>query len=84
MLQDEISDYLHFIRVERQLADNTLASYRRDLDAYLASLTAQGITAFDQVKPMHITQHLQQLRMTTSARTTARHTSAIRSFPENL
>ncbi len=84
MLQDEISDYLHFIRVERQLADNTLASYRRDLDAYLASLTAQGITAFDQVKPMHITQHLQQLRMTTSARTTARHTSAIRSFHQFL
>ena len=33
--QYAIEDYIHFIQVERQLSDNTLASYRRDLESYL-------------------------------------------------
>ena len=33
-----IEDYIHFIRVERQLSANTLASYRRDLEGYAQHL----------------------------------------------
>lgn len=84
MFQDEINDYLHFIRVERQLADNTLASYRRDLEAYASSLKAQQVTSLHVITREHITKHLQQLRQTTSARTTSRHTSSIRGFHQFL
>lgn len=84
MFQDEINDYLHFIRVERQLADNTLASYRRDLEAYASSLKAQQVTSLHVITREHIAKHLQQLRQTTSARTTSRHTSSIRGFHQFL
>jgi len=84
MFQDEITDYLHFIRVERQLADNTLASYQRDLEAYAKSLKEQGVIDLQMVSREHITKHLQQLRQTTSARTTSRHISSIRGFHQFL
>lgn len=84
MFQDEITDYLHFIRVERQLADNTLASYQRDLETYAKSLKEQGVIDLQMVSREHITKHLQQLRQTTSARTTSRHISSIRGFHQFL
>src|SRR3954464_10375084 len=34
--------YLEHLTVERGLADNTLAAYRRDLERYVAFLTARG------------------------------------------
>lgn len=37
-----VADYLRHIRVERGLADNTVAAYRRDLDVYRSHLEAAG------------------------------------------
>ena len=36
--KDALDDYLQFLRVERQLAANTLTSYERDLKSYLQYL----------------------------------------------
>ncbi|MBM0239661.1 site-specific integrase, partial [Micromonospora sp. ATA32] len=36
--------YLDHLTVERGLSGNTLSSYRRDLDRYLATLAAAGVT----------------------------------------
>ena len=33
--QMHLEDYLHFLRIERQLASNTLISYKKDLSDYL-------------------------------------------------
>ena len=30
-----LEDYMHFLKVERQLSGNTIISYKRDLDEYL-------------------------------------------------
>ena len=81
-----IEDYLHFIRVERQLSENTLASYKRDLVAYANFIgNAQQLTSFDEVTRHHIVNHLQQLREEgKTARTIARHISSIRSFHQFL
>lgn len=43
------AEYLNHLAVERNLADNTIAAYRRDLQAYRAHLAKRGITAPDQV-----------------------------------
>lgn len=86
IFMDPIEDYLHFIRVERQLADNTLASYKRDLVAYAENVSeVQQLASFDAVRREHILYHLQRLReQGKTARTVARHISSIRSFHQFL
>ncbi|MGE7941931.1 site-specific tyrosine recombinase XerD [Lysinibacillus xylanilyticus] len=84
--QYAIEDYIHFIQVERQLSDNTLASYRRDLENYVNFLReAEGMSDFRNVERMTILRHLEQLRMQgKTSRTVARHISSIRSFHQFL
>ena len=61
---DSMEDYLHFIRVERQLADNTLTSYKRDLTDYINHIVEeQQLTSFDEVTRHHILLHLENLFM---------------------
>lgn len=81
-----IEDYLHFIRVEKQLSANTLASYRRDLVSYAEHLQhEQGLTSFEGVTRQQILLHLETLRVQgKTARTVARHISSIRSFHQFL
>ena len=83
---DPLNDYLHFIRVERQLSDNTLASYKRDLVEYINHIAeVQQLNAYDDVTRHHILLHLENLKMLgKTARTIARHISSIRSFHQFL
>ena len=81
-----IEDYIHFIRVERQLSANTLASYRRDLESYAQHLQdIQQLKDYNEVRREHILLHLENLRAEgKTARTVARHISSIRSFHQFL
>jgi len=84
--QYAIEDYIHFIQVERQLSDNTLASYRRDLETYVNFLQeVEAMSDFRKVERTIILRHLEQLRMQgKTSRTVARHISSIRSFHQFL
>ncbi|WP_286927094.1 MULTISPECIES: site-specific tyrosine recombinase XerD [Lysinibacillus] len=84
--QYAIEDYIHFIQVERQLSDNTLASYRRDLETYVSFLQeVEAMSDFRKVERTIILRHLEQLRMQgKTSRTVARHISSIRSFHQFL
>ncbi|GLC87218.1 site-specific tyrosine recombinase XerD [Lysinibacillus piscis] len=84
--QYAVADYIHFLQVERQLADNTLTSYRRDLENYTYFLQdVEGMTDFQGVERMTILRHLEQLRIQgKTSRTVARHISSIRSFHQFL
>ncbi|MGG2107942.1 site-specific tyrosine recombinase XerD [Lysinibacillus pakistanensis] len=84
--QYAIEDYIHFIQVERQLSDNTLASYRRDLETYVNFLQeVEAMSDFLKVERTIILRHLEQLRMQgKTSRTIARHISSIRSFHQFL
>lgn len=81
-----IEDYIHFIQVERQLARNTLQSYRRDLEGYATYLEEELMMPdYRPVERRHILMYLEALRNDgKSARTVARHISSIRSFHQFL
>ncbi|MFC3211382.1 site-specific tyrosine recombinase XerD [Planomicrobium okeanokoites] len=84
--KDALDDYLQFLRVERQLAANTLTSYERDLKSYLQYLKeVEQLDSLRNVERVHILNHLSHLKETTmSSRTVARHISSIRSFHQFL
>jgi integrase/recombinase XerD len=62
MLAADIQGYLQHLVVERGLAANTVASYRRDLRRYEAALTRQGRTGLAEVTPADVAEFLASLR----------------------
>ncbi|TAA72507.1 site-specific tyrosine recombinase XerD [Planococcus salinarum] len=84
--KDALDDYMQFLRVERQLAANTLLSYERDLKSYVQYLKeVEQLDSLRNVERIHILNHLSHLKETTmSSRTVARHISSIRSFHQFL
>ncbi|WP_091294969.1 site-specific tyrosine recombinase XerD [Micromonospora halophytica] len=61
-LRRAVRGYLDHLTVERGLSANTLASYRRDLERYLATLAAAGVTDLAVVGPGLVESHLARLR----------------------
>ncbi|GAA4556274.1 site-specific tyrosine recombinase XerD [Planotetraspora kaengkrachanensis] len=57
-----LSSYLAHLAVERGLAANTLASYRRDLRRYLDHLAARGIGSFARITESDVVAFLASLR----------------------
>jgi integrase/recombinase XerD len=57
-----LSSYLAHLAVERGLAANTLASYRRDLRRYLDHLAAQGVDSFSRITESDVVAFLASLR----------------------
>lgn len=53
--------YLRYVQIERGLSPNTVAAYTRDIDAYIAWLQEQQITAPEQVTLPQISEYLQHL-----------------------
>jgi integrase/recombinase XerD len=62
VLHRAVRIYLDHLTVERGLAGNTLASYRRDLTRYVDALAAAGITDLGQVSEADVAGHLARLR----------------------
>ncbi|TQJ61645.1 integrase/recombinase XerD [Arthrobacter sp. SLBN-83] len=56
-----ITDYLQHMGVERGLAANTLAAYRRDLARYARYLAAAGCTRPEEITRHHVTGYVRAL-----------------------
>ncbi|MBI4372162.1 MAG: site-specific tyrosine recombinase XerD [Candidatus Omnitrophica bacterium] len=54
----QVSNFINYLSVERQLAKNSLLAYESDLKKYLAFLEVKKIKSFGQVTRNHITQFL--------------------------
>jgi integrase/recombinase XerD len=85
-LVQAVRTYVDHLSVERGLAANTLASYRRDLRRYLGFLAASGITSLDAVSEQSVFDFLAHLRegdaehQPLSATSAARTVVAVRGF----
>jgi integrase/recombinase XerD len=78
-LHRAIQTYLDHLTVERGLSRNTLASYRRDLDRYVETLTAAGVGDLAAVSAADVAGHLAALRADgLSPASAARAVSAVR------
>ena len=83
-LGSALTRYLQHLSLERGLAANTLAAYRRDLIRYAGALQQAGIHAPAQITSGSVGSYLQDLSRGTetqpalSARSVARHTVAVR------
>jgi integrase/recombinase XerD len=61
-VESVVRSYLEHLAVERGVAGNTLASYRRDLGRYLGYLTSRGVTVLDGVDGTAVSGFLGYLR----------------------
>jgi len=80
-LDDLVSVYLDYLRVERGLSDNSRAAYGRDLSKLAGYLTAAGVERIEDVTRDNLMSFLVHLGDTGLAtRSVARHVSAVRGF----
>jgi len=86
MLMNEVEDFMHYLRIERGLAENTLLSYRRDLEQYVDYLKrAEKATNWNDIARAHIISFLYVNRKNgKSTATIARIISTLRSFHQFL
>jgi integrase/recombinase XerD len=86
LIEDHLKDFLHFVIVEKGLADNTIISYKRDLNSYLNYLkNVEKIIDLNEVKRAQIIHFLGYLKEHgKSAKTLARHIASIRAFHQFL
>lgn len=80
-MNDLINDYLHALKVERGLSDNTIVSYRQELRHLQNFLQEQHIADIKDVDRYTILNYLDALKQTGRARSSSIHTiSSLRKF----
>ncbi|CAM3056977.1 site-specific tyrosine recombinase XerD [Lactiplantibacillus plajomi] len=84
-MQDQLADYLHFLRVERGLVTNTIKSYSQDLTAFSTYLVTQKIHHYEQVDRYVLLNYLQFMDEAGKSRNTIIHSvSSLRKFFQYL
>lgn len=80
-MDDFIIEYLHHLRIEEGLAQNTIQSYKRDLKKYVNFLSERGIHSFESISKKDVLQYLQYLDdESLAASSVSRMISALRKF----
>jgi integrase/recombinase XerD len=67
-MDSEIKDYVHYLVIERGLADNTIKSYKRDLEGFSDYLYKEHINDFKQVDSKIILDYMKSMRLEGRAR----------------
>lgn len=85
-MQETLTDFFHYLKVERGLSENTLQSYHRDLSKYALFLKNNyQLERWDTVTRSHVMQFLYELHdQNKSSATISRALSSIRLFHQFL
>ncbi|WJH34261.1 site-specific tyrosine recombinase XerD [Paenibacillus sp. CC-CFT747] len=84
-MKNELQTFIHYLSVERGLAQNTLESYERDLTQYIEFLEKSGIVKPADSRKIHIQNYLLQLKkLGRASSTVSRSMVSIRSFYQFL
>ncbi len=87
VLQYQLGRYLRHVGIERGRSANTVAAYRRDLDAFLAALAEQQLIEPEQITTPVVTGYARSLRerpRPLAASSVARALSSVRGFTRFL
>ncbi len=80
-MQDLIDDFLNYLSVERNLSQNTIISYSKDLNSYISFLEDQRTESLDKTTRSDITDFmLKQKESGLSTNSIIRSLAAIKSF----
>lgn len=83
-LDRSVDQYLRHVSIERGLAINTVAAYRRDLATYLSCLDSRGIATPEKIARADVSAFAQELRTREesplTASSMARMLSSVRNF----
>jgi len=82
--EKELQRYLQFIKLEKNLSENSVVSYKNDLERYLKFISEDlRIQKLNGVTLQHIEQYLEELTaMDLSVSSIARNISSVRGFHE--
>ncbi|MEN9714015.1 MAG: site-specific tyrosine recombinase XerD [Actinomycetota bacterium] len=86
MIAKSIDKYLRHLTIERGVAKNTVAAYRRDLASYQAFLDEKGITQITDITELLVSEYAQSLtgRKGMAATSVARMLAAVRGLHKFL
>ncbi len=80
-MNEHCQDYLRFLALEKNASRNTIASYRLDIQRYLAFLERRNVRSVRAIRQSHAAEFLASLReQGLSARSVTRALSAIKGF----
>lgn len=80
-LRESLQAFLTTLTVEKNLSENTIDAYRRDLIRYLTFLTDSGVTSAEAISTEEISQFITELKQfDLSPSTIARNFSSVRNY----
>ena len=84
-MKEHLRSYLHYITLEKNLSENTVLSYKLNLNRYLDYLESKRIKNADDIKEETITEFLRTLsELLLSAKSISQNISAIKGFHKFL
>lgn len=84
-MKEDLEEYIRYLQIERGLADNTIESYKRDLNQYLVYLEKNELRDWMKIDRYTILSFMQELKETKkSSATVIRMVSSLRKFHQYL
>ncbi|MCM2137652.1 site-specific tyrosine recombinase XerD [Vagococcus fluvialis] len=84
-MKNHLEEYLHYLKIERGLSENTIQSYKRDLSQYFSFLDEKEISSWEQADRYLVLDFLEFLRNEgKSSATIIRMVSSLRKFHQFL